>query len=337
MKDISSLKNLPHYPVMLKEVLDTCNPKNGGLFLDCTFGAGGYSNAILSYPNTQVIALDRDPNIRRYAKKTKKKYENRFSFYNSKFSDLDKFVSKKLKVDCIIFDLGLSSLQISDLKRGFSFYSKEEPNMGMGLNKNTAKEILNNLDAKTLGSIFRLLGEEKEGFRISKNILRERKLNPIKTIPDLVKIIQKCKKKNFKKKINVSTQVFQALRIFVNKEITELIEGLIIATKILKENGKIVVVTFHSLEDKIVKFFFTNFSSNKSKTSRYYPESKDKKTLFKNYKNKVIKPDLKELQENNPSRSAKLRHAIRSNHDFTYPEEFKKKFLHYLELEKIDV
>ena len=209
--------------------------------------------------------------------------------------------------------------------------------MGMGLNKNTAKEILNNLDAKTLGSIFRLLGEEKEGFRISKNILRERKLNPIKTIPDLVKIIQKCKKKNFKKKTNISTQVFQALRIFVNKEITELIEGLIIATKILKENGKIVVVTFHSLEDKIVKFFFTNFSSNKSKTSRYYPESKDKKILFKNYKNKVIKPDLEELQENNPSRSAKLRHAIRSNHDFTYPEEFKKKFLHYLELEKIDV
>ena len=209
--------------------------------------------------------------------------------------------------------------------------------MGMGLNKNTAKEILNNLDAKTLGSIFRLLGEEKEGLRISKNILRERKLNPIKTIPDLVKIIQKCKKKNFKKKTNISTQVFQALRIFVNKEITELIEGLIIATKILKENGKIIVVTFHSLEDKIVKFFFTNFSSNKSKTSRYYPESKDKKILFKNYKNKVIKPDLEELQENNPSRSAKLRHAIRSNHNFTYPEEFKKKFLHYLELEKINV
>ena len=127
------------------------------------------------------------------------------------------------------------------------------------------------------------------------------------------------------------------MRIFVNKEITELIEGLIIATKILKEDGKIVVVTFHSLEDKIVKFFFTNFSSNKSKTSRYYPESKDKKILFKNYKNKVIKPDLEELQENNPSRSAKLRHAIRSNHNFTYPEEFKKKFLHYLELEKINV
>lgn len=337
MKDISSLKNLPHYPVMLKEVLDTCNLKNGGLFVDCTYGAGGYSNAILSYPNTQVIALDRDPNIHHYVKKTKKKYENRFSFYNSKFSDLDKFVSKKLEVDCIIFDLGLSSLQISDLKRGFSFYSKEEPNMGMGLNKNTAKEILNNLDAKTLGSIFRLLGEEKEGLRISKNILRERKLNPIKTIPDLVKIIQKSKKKNFKKKTNISTQVFQALRIFVNKEITELIEGLIIATKILKEDGKIVVVTFHSLEDKIVKFFFTNFSSNKSKTSRYYPESKDKKILFKNYKNKVIKPGLEELQENNPSRSAKLRHAIRSNHSFTYPEEFKKKFLHYLELEKINV
>lgn len=337
MKDISSLKNLPHYPVMLRQVLETCNPKNGGLFVDCTYGAGGYSNAILSYPNTKVIALDRDPNINHYAKKTKKKYENRFSFHNSKFSDLNKFVSKKLEADCIIFDLGLSSLQISDLKRGFSFFSKEEPNMGMGLNKNTAKEVLNNLDEKTLGNIFKLLGEEKEGLRISKNILRERRSNPIKTIPDLIKIIQKSKRKNFKKKTNISTQVFQALRIFVNKEITELIEGLIIATKILKEDGKIIVVTFHSLEDKIVKFLFTNFSSNKSKTSRYYPESEDKKILFKNYKNKVIKPDPEEVQENNPSRSAKLRYAIRSNHDFTYPEDLKNKFLHYLELEKINV
>ncbi len=337
MKDISSLKNLPHYPVMLKQVLDICNPKNGGLFLDCTYGAGGYSNAILSYPDTQVIALDRDPSINHYAKKTKKKYENRFSFHNSKFSDLNKVVSKNLEVDCIIFDLGLSSLQISDLKRGFSFNSKEEPNMGMGLNKTSAKKVLNNLDAKTLGNIFRLLGEEKEGFRISKSILRERVVNPIKTIPDLIKIIHKSKRKNLKKKTNISTQVFQALRIFVNKEITELIEGLILATKILKEDGKIVVVSFHSLEDKIVKFFFTNFSSNKSKTSRYYPESKDKIILFKNYQNKVIKPDQKEVDENNPSRSAKLRHAVRSNHNFIYPADLKNKFLHYLELERINV
>ena len=247
MKDISSLKNLSHYPVMLKQVLNICNPTNGGLFIDCTYGAGGYSKAILSHPNTKVIALDRDPNINQFAKETKKNYEDRFSFYNLKFSELNKVISKNTKVDCIIFDLGLSSLQLSDFKRGFSFNSKAEPDMGMGLNKNTAKEVLNNLDEKTLASVFKLLGEEKEASRISKNILRERKLNPIRTIPDLIKIIQNSKRKNFKKKINISTQVFQALRIFVNKEITELIEGLITASEILKVGGKIVVVTFHSL------------------------------------------------------------------------------------------
>tara|TARA_Y100000591_G_C21805149_1_gene684394 strand:- start:87 stop:1100 length:1014 start_codon:yes stop_codon:yes gene_type:complete len=337
MKDVSSLKGLSHYPVMLKQVLNICDPKNGGVFVDCTYGAGGYTNAILSYPNTKVIALDRDSNINYLAQETKKKFKNRFIFHNSKFSELHKIVSKSNKVDCIIFDLGLSSLQISDLKRGFSFNSKDEPDMRMGLNINTAKEVLNNLDSETLERIFRLLGEEKDSKRISKKILSERKLNIIKTVPDLVNIIKKSKRKNFKKKINISTQVFQALRIFVNKEVTELIEGLINASRILKEGGKIIIITFHSLEDKIVKFFFSNFSTNKANTSRYMPENKDKKILFKNYKNEVLKPDYFEVEENNPSRSAKLRHAVRSKHDFIYPDELKIKFSNYLELEKVNV
>ena len=201
MKDISSSKTYSHYPVMLKEVINICDPKNGGLFIDCTYGAGGYTNKILSYPNTKVIALDRDPNIKRLAEKTKKNYKNRFFFHNSKFSELNKILTKDTKADCIIFDLGLSSLQLFDFKRGFSFNSKEEPDMRMGLNENSAKDVLNKLDAKTLGNIFKLLGEEKESYRISRNILKERKQNPIKTIPDLIKIIKKSKSKNFKKKI----------------------------------------------------------------------------------------------------------------------------------------
>ena len=337
MKDVSSLKGLSHYPVMLKQVLNICDPKNGGVFVDCTYGAGGYTNAILSYPNTKVIALDRDSNINYLAQETKKKFKNRFIFHNSKFSELHKIVSKSNKVDCIIFDLGLSSLQISDLKRGFSFNSKDEPDMRMGLNINTAKEVLNNLDSETLERIFRLLGEEKDSKRISKKILSERKLNTIKTGPDLVKIIKKSKRKNFKKKINISTQVFQALRIFVNKEVTELIKGLINAAQFLKKGGKIIVITFHSIEDKIVKFFFTNFSLNKSKTSRYYPENNEKKTLFEIYKNKTIKPNSQEVEENNPSRSAKLRYVVRSKDNFIYPVDLEKKFFHYLELEKTHV
>ena len=162
MKDISSSKTFSHYPVMLKEVIDICEAKKGGLFIDCTYGAGGYTNTILSYPNTKVIALDRDPNITSLAEKTKKNYKNRFFFYNSKFSELNKILSKNTEADCIIFDLGLSSLQLFDFKRGFSFNSKEEPDMRMGLNENSAKDVLNNLDAKTLSNIFKLLGEEKE-------------------------------------------------------------------------------------------------------------------------------------------------------------------------------
>ena len=333
MKDISSSKTFFHYPVMLKEVINICDVKKGGLFIDCTYGAGGYTNAILSYPNTKVIALDRDPNIKSLAEKTKKNYKNRFFFHNSKYSELNKILSKNTEADCIIFDLGLSSLQLSDLKRGFSFYSKEEPDMRMGLNENSAKDALNNLDANTLCNIFKLLGEEKESSRISRNIIKERQQSPIKTIPDLIRIIKKSKIKNYKKKINLSTQVFQALRIFVNKEVTELIKGLINATQFIKKGGKIIVITFHSIEDKIVKFFFTNFSSNKSKTSRYYPENNNKKTLFETYKNKIIKPTDQEVEENNPSRSAKLRYAIRSKDNFVYPVDLEKRFFNYLELE----
>tara|TARA_S200000501_G_scaffold226030_1_gene211970 strand:+ start:2269 stop:3282 length:1014 start_codon:yes stop_codon:yes gene_type:complete len=337
MKDISSSQTLSHYPVMLKEVIKICDAKKGGLFIDCTYGGGGYTNKILSYPNTKVIALDRDPNIKSLADKTKKNYKNRFFFHNSKFSQLNKILSKNTEADSIIFDLGLSSLQLLDFKRGFSFNSKGEPDMRMGLNENSAKDVLNNLDMKTLSNIFKLLGEEKESSRISRNIVKERQQSPIKTIPDLIKVIKKSKRKNFKKKINLSTQVFQALRIFVNKEVTELIKGLINATQFLKKDGKIIVITFHSIEDKIVKFFFTNFSSNKSKTSRYYPENYDKKTLFEIYKNKIIKPSLQEVEENNPSRSAKLRYAVRSKDNFVYPVDLEKKFFRYLELERTDV
>ncbi len=334
MKDISSSKTFLHYPVMLKEVISTCDVKKGGLFIDCTYGAGGYTNTILSYPNTKVIALDRDPSIKSLAEKTKKNYKNRFFFHNSKFSELNKILPKNTEADCIIFDLGLSSLQLLDLKRGFSFNSKEEPDMRMGLNEVSAKDVINNLDGKTLNNIFRLLGEEKESSKISRNIVKDRQQYPIKTIPDLIKIIKKSKRKNFKKKINISTQVFQALRIFVNKEVTELIKGLINATRILKKGGKIIVITFHSIEDKIVKFFFTNFSSNKSKTSRYYPENNNKETLFEIYKNKIIKPDDQEIAENNSSRSAKLRYAVRSKDNFIYPKDLENFFFQYLRLEE---
>ena len=150
--------------------------------------------------------------------------------------------------------------------------------------------------------------------------------------------LKRVKKKNYTSKINPSTKTFQALRIFVNKEITELINGIINATKILKPGGKILIVSFHSIEDKIVKYFFSNFSTNKSKPSRYLPEKDESLTaLFDKYKKKVFKPTIKEISKNNRSRSAKLRYAIRSKNKFSYPHELIEKFKNYLNLEAINV
>ena len=185
---------------MLEKVLEVCEPDKGGLFIDCTFGSGGYSNAILSFPKTRVIALDRDSYTQRYVNDTKKKYKNRFTFHNLKFSNLNKVLNKNTKADSIIFDLGLSSFQISNLKRGFSFNSKGKPDMRMGLNSISAEEVLNNLDLETLCNIFRSFGEEKEAFRIASNIVQQRDKKPITSVIDLVNIIKRSKKKDFKKK-----------------------------------------------------------------------------------------------------------------------------------------
>ncbi len=332
MKNLSSPQDISHYPVMLDEVLKICNPKNGGDFIDCTFGYGGFSNAILSFPKTKVIALDRDIQTKKYAEKIKKNYKDRFSFYNKKFSELSKNITTK-KFDFIIFDLGVSNMQILNLDRGFSFNSKTSIDMRMGLNLISANEVINSYSQQTLNDIIRLFGDEKESFKISKNIINERKKSPISSSFDLARIIKKSKKKDFNKKINISTKTFQALRIFVNKEFSELINGLIEATKLIKSGGKIIVISFHSLEDKIVKFFFTNYSKNKSKVSRYLPDLSKGNTLFENYKNKIVTPSSEEIIKNNASRSAKLRYITRCKNDFFYPNDLKKKFIKYLELE----
>ena len=333
MKNFSSPQHISHYPVMLDEVLKICNPINGGDFIDCTFGYGGFSNAILSYPKTKVIALDRDIQTKKYAEKIKKNYKDRFSFYNKKFSELSKNIATKKKFDFIIFDLGISNMQILNLDRGFSFNSKTSIDMRMGLNSISANEVINSYSQQTLNDIIRLFGDEKESFKISKNIINERKKSPISSSVDLAGIIKKSKKKDFNKKINVSTKTFQALRIFVNKEFSELINGLIEATKLIKSGGKIIVISFHSLEDKIVKFFFTNYSKNKSKVSRYLPDLSKGNTLFENYKNKIVIPSSEEIIKNNASRSAKLRYITRCKNDFFHPDDLKKKFIKYLELE----
>ena len=159
----------------------------------------------------------------------------------------------------------------------------------------------------------------------------------ISNISELVEIIKKSKKRNFNKKINVCTKTFQALRIFVNKETTELIEGLIKATQLIKHGGKIIVISFHSIEDKIVKYYFKNYSSNKSNPSRYVPSVKDKSTLFfEKYQNKFLTPTQKEIKINPPFTLGKVKICNSKKNDFVYPKEFKTRFKRYLDLESIN-
>ena len=337
MKNQTSSLELSHFPVMLNEVLKISLPSVKKNFIDCTFGGGGFSKEILKFPQTNVQAIDRDKKALFIAGKLEKKFPKRFKFYQIRFSQLNSVIKKK-NVDVAIFDLGLSSIQLDDLERGFSFKSDKNLNMMMGLNKISAFEAINNLSEADLKLIIKILGDEKEASKIAKNIVNFRKQKKITSTADLVKIIEKSKKKIFSKKINPCTKTFQALRIFVNKEVTELINGVINATKKLKPGGKILVISFHSLEDRVIKYFFSNFSKNKSRPSRYLPENKiSKKNLFDEYKNKVIRPSKREIDKNKRSRSAKLRFAIRSKDSFEYPEEFKKKFRKYLDLEAINV
>lgn len=333
----SSLED-SHFPVMLEEVINTCRPEEGGNFLDCTFGGGGYTEAILNFPNTHVTSFDRDKFVINIANNLKKKYPDRFKFYHEKFSNLDKVISKKNNIDYIIFDLGISSFQLMDLSRGFSFKSKDKIDMKMGLSAISAEDVINNYEESKLKLILKIFGEEKEASRIAKNISIARKNKKIETVNQLVEIVERSKKKNFQKKINVCTKTFQALRIFVNKEITELIEGIIKAAKFLKADGKIVVITFHSIEDKIIKFFFNYYSKNRSKPSRYFPEEETKAPiLFHNNNNKFLKASPKEININPKSRSAKLRFIMRNNEQFKDTDELKIKFKRYLDLENINV
>ena len=336
MNNHTSSLEYSHFPVMLNEVIKISSPLKGGTYIDCTFGGGGYSKQLLKFSKTIVKGLDRDDKVQKIGKNLEKQFPKRFKFYQTTFSQLDTVT--KDYADVIIFDLGLSSIQLNDLERGFSFKSDKNLDMSMGLNEISAQDAINNLSELELKLIIKIFGEEKEAARIAKNIVKCRNEKKIIKVKDLVDIIEKSKRKNYASKINPCTKTFQALRIFVNKEITELINGIINATKILKPGGKILIVSFHSIEDKIVKYFFSNFSTNKSKPSRYLPEETDNtKALFTDYKNKILKPTKNEIDQNNRSRSAKLRYAIRSKNKFSYPNELVEKFQKYLDLEATSV
>jgi len=319
-----------HYPVLLSELISIINPQYGGTFVDCTFGQGGYTKKILSFPKTKVIGLDRDLKSSKKAIEIQNKFEDRFIFKNIKFSQLSNLKLKDENIKGVIFDLGYSYTQIKDPEKGLSFESVGNLNMKMGINDFSAKDAIELLDENELEKIFKYFGEEKESKRIAHNIVEDRSRREI-TTEELVRIIESSKrKKNYK--IHSATKIFQALRIFVNKEISELIYGLINAAKVVKKDGVIAVVTFHSLEDKIVKYFFKSLSENKS-ISRYVPKGDEKINLFKLIEKKPITASEKEINENPPSRSAKLRYAIKKENFYNLETDILEKFRTLLEIE----
>ena len=319
-----------HFPVLLDELISIISPLYGGTFVDCTFGQGGYSKKILSNKNNKVVALDRDPETLIEAKKLIKNFKGRFRFENEKFSNINELKISNQNLRAIIFDLGYSIHQINDSRKGLSFYSKGKLNMRLGKNFFSADDVINKMSYENLNKVFKFFGDEQKSKIIAKNIIKQRSKKKILS-EDLVNIIERVKKKH--SKINKSTKVFQSLRILVNNEISQLIFGLINSFKLLPVGGILAVVTFHSLEDKIVKFFFKNYSEKK-KTSRYLPELKDNKKIFKLINKKPITPSSKEIILNPPSRSAKLRCAQKIENCNNF-DEFVKKFEYLIKIEEL--
>ena len=293
---------LSHFPVMVNEVLSFLKPKKEKIYLDCTFGQGGYSRKILESTKCKVCAIDRDLNSNKYAKILSQKFNNRFSFSNTKFSDLHFFLNKNniKAIDGMVLDLGVSNTQLNDPHRGFSFNYNGPLDMRMdNINTRlTAETIINEYDEKELSDIFFYYGEERNSRKIANSIVEFRKKKKIDSTKMLSDIIQKINKYKFK---HPATRVFQALRIVINEELNELEEALKISLEILTKNARIVVVAFHSLEDKIIKNFF-----KKNGCKNF---NNDKTNSFRIITKKPITPSSDEIKINPRSKSAKLRVA----------------------------
>ena len=320
-----------HFPVLLNELISIISPLYGGTFIDCTFGQGGYSEKILENKQNNIIALDRDKDVLISTSKLQKKYDKRFKFYNLKFSQLDQIKLKNHKIKGIIFDLGYSFNQIKNSQKGLSFSDKGKLNMRMGINDFSANEIISNMDENNLAKVFKVFGDEKYSKKIANKIVEKRKDKTIKT-EDLVQIIDNVKKYQ-KTKIHNSTKIFQALRILVNKEISELINGLIYSFNLIPVGGIIAVVSFHSIEDRIVKFFFKHYSQQRN-SSRYLPETDHSDSCFKLIHKKPILPSASEISQNPSSRSAKLRYGIKTNNKCDF-SEFREKFNNLINVEDL--
>ena len=305
---------MPHKPVLLTEVLEHLSPKAGETYVDATFGAGGYSCAILSAAPCTLYAIDRDADAKKFADKLSEKFPDEFHFLTGKFSDMEMLLSGSgvSEVDGIVFDLGVSSMQFDDKERGFSFDSDAKLDMRMDQqNPLSAYEVVNEFDEVEIAKIVKEFGEEPKAKLIAKKIVQQRASKPITSCRELADIVRSLYFGYFK--TDPATRTFQAFRIFVNQELEEITQALHSAKKLLREGGRLIVVSFHSLEDSIVKSFLKKEAGIDLTMSRYQPILADSKSAvsFHIINKSAIKPSDKEIADNYRARSSRMRVAVK--------------------------
>lgn len=303
-----------HIPVLRVEVLEALAPEAGGLYLDATFGAGGYSAAILATPDTKVLALDRDPRAVAAAFDLVDAAGGRLTLVEARFSELESVARAQgiTSFDGIVFDIGVSSMQIDEAERGFSFRQEGPLDMRMSGQGQSAADLVNEADEAVLADIFYYFGEERAARRIARAIIAARAEAPITTTAQLATLIARVLPAR-PGAIHPATRSFQALRIAVNDELGELVGGLCAAERLLKPGGRLAVVTFHSLEDRIVKQFLAARSGRGEAKSRPLPgEPLKAAPSFALTGKQPIEATPAEIADNPRARSAKLRFAIRT-------------------------
>ena len=300
-----------HVPVMLAEVLDALRPRDGGVYVDGTFGAGGYTRAILEAANTRVIAIDRDPSAISAGEALAAHFAGRLTLRHGRFAAMEELVAEP--VDGVVLDIGVSSMQLDEAGRGFSFLRDGPLDMRMAQAGTSAADAVNTLPQETLSNIIYIFGEEPKARAIARAIVTARAEAPITTTFALVRAIERATGRPRPDKIHPATRTFQALRIHVNGELDELVEALHAAERLLKPGGRLVVVTFHSLEDRIVKRFFASRSGRLPAGSRHLPDRQQgpEPSFDLPFKGHLGASD-EEAARNPRARSAKLRAGIRT-------------------------
>ena len=307
--------HIPHIPVMIDTVLDALAPRDGGTYVDATFGGGGYARTLLEAAACIVFGIDRDSRAIARAARLKSRYGDRLTVIAGCFGDMARLLAELGvdKVHGVALDLGVSSMQLDDAKRGFSFRADGPLDMRMGSDGRTAADVVNTLEEKDLADVIYTYGEERASRRVAKAIVEARAEAPITRTGRLADLVRRAVPRA-RDGIDPATRTFQALRIYVNDELGELDRGLAAAETLLAPGGRLCVVSFHSLEDRRVKDFLRERSGARPRPSRHLPDSpEDAPPTFRLLGRSAAKPSADEVQANPRARSARMRAAERTD------------------------